>query len=142
MLMVPVVIAVPMAIEPAVWVLPMLITLAAVPPITMVLTPDPSTPTLMVLASVVAVVPPMLMVPVEPESIEIAPVVPELMVRLLAAAELSVIEPEAVSVVAPLPVRVEAAELTVKRMELLVSKTKELASLVPRVAVVPKLLPF
>ena len=84
---------------------------------------------------------PMFIAPVEPESMETAPVVPEEIVRLLPVAELRVMVPVEVRVVVPLPVKVAAAESTVKRVLLLVSSTKVLRSLVPRVAVVPKLLP-
>jgi hypothetical protein len=70
------------------------------------------------------------------------PVVPESIVRVLAVPEPIVVAPVAVYVVAPCPVNVAAPAATWKRDVLVVMSERMLASVVPRLAVAPKALPF
>src|SRR6188472_3673357 len=93
--MVPVVIADPRANDPPVWVLPMVMTLAAEPPMAIVLTPVPPVPRFMLLAAVLV---PMLIAPavplpvIVPESIV---TLPELVLVPLPSPDLSVNAPVA-----------------------------------------------
>jgi hypothetical protein len=74
-------------------------------------------PVLLPIVIVLALAPvPILTAPVVPLSTVTAPVVPEVTVKALAAAELRAVEPVEVSVVVPVPVRVEAPEATAKRV--------------------------
>ena len=108
-----------------------MITFAAVPPIVIVFAPAPPVPIPIDLA---LVPPPISIVPVVPVSKLRAPVVPDMMVRALAAADETTSVPVLVTVVVPWPVSVEALLARMNRVALFVSSARVFRSFVPNTA--------